>query len=674
MVNRRIGRRRIRRGLVVFLFAASFFRVAAAETANLEVDPGTVIRGRSVTLRVRTMIPWGADVEIEEPELFGSIVWLSMPYTRPWSIENLDGSYTRLVEAVASIRVDEPGFHLIDGFVIRSGIYEVVTEPKEIIGLDRDEDGSSYPVFAGRRPTPESVWAGQAVPVILEARNLESLALGNSVSLQNAPEGLVEEAPGLGGIITHPYGDDVLYDVPVGSWIWTLTEPGDYIFPSARVNVSGLVRTVPSFNVNVRPLPEAIRDSGAVGSFRVGSEWDEGPYSVGDLISVRVRIEGEGNINVLKVPVPEMDGASLVGSGSSSSYIPGPSGYEGWREERFDFQIERAGDLAVRIPGWYWVEPGTDGKIRRIEAKKGTVGVSKSSGTPEKSAASFLLGNDLFRYKTTIFNGRTSYFYLLTLPGFILFVVFFFIKRPGLRSLTAALVLPLLLSSSNIGPEAASSAVFAVQSAREGNWDVAEETYFRLRETYGELPGLLHDAAIVENELGRTDLAVSYLRRAMYLRPGSRRFANTLFFIEEREGLSDQVPVSPRWSPSIPFGLWILASNLFFLALTLIMYKRDAREVILFVSALIFAAASGSAVAFTEVRWDEPTAVVGADAEPLRKIPGPLATDWIKLPSGTAVEVTAVEGTDCLVLTGYGLEGWLPQSSLLLIQETADGF
>ena len=676
MVHGRKGRRRIHRGLVVLLIAATAPRAAAAETAFLEMDPGTVVRGRTVTLTVRTTIPWEERerVEIDEPALVGPMVWWSMPYVRAWSVENPDGSFTRLVEVVSSVRVDEPGFHLVDRFVIRAGENEAITEPREIVCLDRDEEGFSYPVFTGWRPVPESVWAGQAVPLVLEARNLDSLALGNSVSLDKAPDGLVEDAPGLGGIATHPRGDAVLYDVPVASWVWTLTEPGDYVFPSARISVSGLVRSAPAFGLEVRPLPEAVRDSGAVGSFRVDVNWDEGIHQVGDVVSVRVRVEGEGNINVLKAPVPEVGGASLVGQGSSSSYVPGPRGYEGWREERFDFQIERAGDLAVRVPGWAWVEPGTDGRVRRIDPRTGSFRAEMSAGGANGNSASRLLGGDLFRYRVAAFHGRNRYFYLLSLPGFILFAVVFFVKRPGFRGLAAALVLPLLISSSNIGPEAVSSAASAAQAARGGDWESAAETYRNLAGIHGEIPGLLHDLAIVEMETGEIDRAVTSIRRALHLRPGSRRLTETLVFLEERAGLPDQVPPSLHWSPSLAFGLWILSSNLFFLALALLSFRRGAREVILFVSAVLFAVSSGVAVVYTEARWKEPSAVVRMDAEPLRKIPGPLATDWIKLPSGTAVDVIAFEGPDCLVLTGYGLEGWLPRASLRFVGESADGF
>jgi hypothetical protein len=126
-------------------------------------------------------------------------------------------------------------------------------------------------------------------------------------------------------------------------------------------------------------------------------------------------------------------------------------------------------------------------------------------------------------------------------------------------------------------------------------------------------------------------------------------------------------------APSLVFVIWLAGMNIFFGALTLLMFRRDAREVILFVSAIILLTASSIMMAYTNKLWGSATAVVRVNSEPLRKIPGPLATDWIQLPAGSAVTVTAIEGDDSLVRTGYGLEGWLSNSSLILVSEIADG-
>lgn len=666
--KRRISQRLV--ALIIFLLAAHAY---AADTAVLEFDPERVIRGERFTLQIRTTIPWGEEVEIFRPDLVGPMVWWAYPYARPWNLETDEGTTIRLIEVLAAIRIDQPGFHSIDPFRIKAGDREVQTLPKEIIGLERDEADFPYPVTTNWRELSETFWQGQSIPIVLETRNLVSLALADSAVLNTAPPGLLEEAPGLGGISTRPHGNDILYDVPVASWIWTLSEPGKFNFPGVKISVAGLIRSTPSFPVEILALPEAVESSGAVGYFSYGANWDEGPYQVGDILSIRMRVEGKGNINVLELPVPDLMGASLVSQGSTSSYVPGPDGYEGWREERFDFQIEKTGSHQLVIPGWAWLEPSGNGRIRTAGSDTEIINAVEAAGEAGKSDADILLGAEMFRYRKADFHWKNQYWYLLAFPGFIVLLTLFLIRRPGVRGVAVMAVLPFLLSASSVAVKDAEIADRAVNSALSGDWEGARGLYSDLLESSGESPGLLHDMAVSEMEAGRADLAVGYLRRALFLRPGSGRLSDSLERLENRFGLSDQTPVPLKIPPSLVFTIWLLAINLFFGALTLLMFRRDAREVILFVSAIIFLITSSIMTGYTNRLWDRPTAVVKVDSEPLRKIPGPLATDWIQLPAGSAVVVTAVEGDDCLVQTGYGLEGWLPHTSLILVSEAVSG-
>jgi hypothetical protein len=678
MVEPTRRRRGLHRGLVSFLFGLLSIAVLGGETASLEFDPDRVVRGNRFTIRIRTGIPWNDQIEIVRPELEGPLVWWSYPYARPWLPESSDGETVRMIEVLAAIRVDAPGFHKIDPFRIKAGEREAVTEPKEVIGLEPDEAGFPYPVFTRWRSVPETVWQGQALPVVLEALNLQSLSLADSAVLSSAPQGLLEEAPGLGGIVTRSHGNDMLYDVPMASWIWTPGDPGREVFPAVRVSVAGLTRAAPSFALEVTPLPNEVLQSGAVGRFRLDVERDEGTLRVGDILSVRVRVEGEGNMNVLRLPEPSLEGATLVSRGSSSSYVPGPEGYEGWREDRFDFQIENPGNLPLDVPGWIWLEPVGAGRIRRTEAYRETFSVEATRGDTANSDAALLLGAELFRFGPVSFHWRNQFWLVMALPGFILLATMFLIKRPGtlqpgIRATAAMLILPLFLSASNGNPEQVSRAAQAADAAYRGEWDTALETYRSLQQELGDHPGLLHDLAVVEMVVGDADRSVSHLRRALFLRPGAGRIADTLEILEDRFALNDQIPVPLIWPPALVFALWLVTVNAFFAAFTVLLFKRDARLVLLFVSSIILMMASSLLLLYTDSRWRAPTAVVLADSDPLRKIPGPLSTDWIQLPAGTAVEVVAKEGSDRLVRTGYGLEGWLSEESLDFIAEDPDG-
>ena len=676
MDGARSKQRRTYRGLVAFLLSLASMTAGAqtTDTATVDFDPERVVIGRTFTLQLRTSIPWGEEVRISRPELEGPMVWWAYPYARPWTVAAEDGRTVRMIEVLAAIRVDAPGFHVIGPFRIQAGDREAVTPAKEVIGLKADEADLPYPVFTQWRTRPARVWQGQAVPVILEARNLVSLALADTAVLNSAPQGLLEEAPGLGGINTRPHGNDILYDVPMASWIWTQTGTGTFNFPGVRISVAGLERSSPGFPVEVLPVPESALASGAVGRFRVDMETEEGPYHAGEIVSVRIRVEGEGNMNVLNPPVPEFEGANLVGQSSTSSYLPGPLGFEGWREERYDFQVESAGDMELGVPGWVWFDPEGEGSVRRVSPSSRILKIEEQTGEGEAEEHVRLLGDGLFRYPAAKFTWRVQHWFLLALPGSILLVVMFLLRRPGHKVLAAVILIPLFMSASSIDSNLLLKASDAASHGDSGNWENAETGYLSILAEAGESPGLLHDLSIVEMELGRTDMAVSLMRRALLLRPGSSQLTESLRILENRLTLDDQVPVPLRWPPALVFILLLLSINAFFLMLALLMSRQDGRVVILLISMSLVLAGTIAMTITTERLWSRPTAVVRADSAPLRKIPGPLATDWIQLPAGSAVSIVAEEGSDILVRTGYGLEGWLSESSIIPVSEPFDGF
>ena len=667
-------KRRISRRLVVVVLFSLILPTLGAENATLELNPERVVVGERFTVQIRTSIPWGEKVEIDRPDLNDSMVWWAYPYARPWTVQSEDGKPVRMIEVLASIRVDKAGFLNIEPFHIRSGGREAVTDLKEVIGLEKDEADFPYPVTVNWRKIPETVWQGQAVPVVLEAGNLVSLTLADSVVLNGAPEGLLEDTHGYGEIRTRPHKNDILYDVPMASWMWTLGNSGNYTFPGARLSLAGLNRRVSPFKIDVRPLPGKVLDSGAVGYFSLSTEWSDRDYHVGDIVSVRIKVEGRGNLNVLKLPLPEMDSANLVNQGSSSSFVPGPDGYQGWREERYDFQLEEPGILQLTVPDWFYLEPGGKGIIRVQSTEIGFVQSEEALVDEGGKDAGMLLGGEIFRYGKSVFNWRNQYWFLIAFPGFITLLTIFIIRRPDTRGLALMLFIPLFLSASNISVQDAASAASAAQSALDGDWDTARAEYGALFDKLGEVPGLLNDMAVAEMAAGTPDKAVYYIRRALFLRPGCSKFSETLSALEERFGLSDQIPVPLKLSPALIFSFWLVSINLLFFSVTWLMFRRNAADYIAFISLLLLFAVFTSAMVYTEKLWKRPTAVVKEVSEPLHKIPGPLATDWIQLPAGTAVVVSAEEGNDFLVRTGYGLEGWLPGSSLIFVSETAGGF
>lgn len=656
-------------GLFIAFFLLQALALWGTEEISLELDPPKVVRGNNVVIRIKTSLPWGDDIRINRPLITGSMVWWSYPYARPWRFQNEDGEFVRAVEVLSALRVDGAGFHSLDPFHISVGNREVSTDIVKIVAVNADERDFPYPVSVKWHSIPQTVWQGQVIPITLYAQNLPFLTLADSAVMDQVPAGMLKNAPGLGKIITRTYGNDIIYDVPMDSWLWILGESGTFTFPGVQVSVNGLKRTIKGFSVDVKSLPEEVHVSGAVGRFLLDAEWDrEKQYRKGDIISLRLRIIGEGNINILRLPLPILDNAELVSSSSTSSYLPSAFGYEGWREERSEFRLTQSGLLKINIPEWKYFNPEGSGVIHRIREQNFDLQIENTSEENTFSSAEMLLGAELFHYRATIFHGGNIHWYYLLLPGFLFLITTFLLQKYKVHFLWFSMLVFLSISAKDIDVVSIEKAVTAKEYALKGKWNDAYEIYNELDEQYGELPGLLHERALVAMELEKIDVAVTLLNRSLYLRPSSKKLTQTLEFVEDRFGLMNQRSPSLSWSPSLIFVLWLLGVNGILCSIAFLLYQRKIRDVLLFISIFIFVVLSSTMLVYTHVSWGNQIGVVKSESQALRKIPSVLASEWIKLPPGSTVSVKAVEGRDCLVLTGYGLEGWITRDSLNLVK------
>lgn len=668
--NRGIKRTRLV-GIAILLLLP--LTVDALEDESLQLEPPKAVRGQKVTITIRTDLPWSDEVRIDYPQFEESIVWWSYPYAMPWGRIDDDGSISRLIQVRAAIRVDEIGFHTIEPFSIQSGENEFITDVKNLVCVEVDEKNLPYPIVLRWRNLPEVIWQGQTVLLSLEARNFPFLAFAESSKLNQVPVGLLEDIPDYGQIITRSYENDILYDVPVASWLWTLSEPGTYSFPGAEVVINGLVRSIQGFSLTVRELPAPANEYGAIGDFRLDAGWEDRQYSIGEIVTIRVRVEGVGNLSVLRTPIPKFPGAELVSSGSQSSIFPDISGYRGWREDHYDYRINAAGELGMILPEWTWFNPQQPDQFQGAEKRTYTIQSRDVSSETVVNAADLLLGIEMFRYRASVFHAQRLQWYLLLLPSFLMMLFFPYLKKNRQFFALGAGVFILMAAAAN-DVSNAETAAEARNSAQSGEWDKADQSMDVLREKYGNSPGFLHDRAIIAMEKNQPDAAVKLIRQSLYLRPGDKRLMRTLEFMEDRLGLSDQVSPPLKWPPSLAFAVWLIIVHAVFAVVTMLLFKREAREYILLVSVSILFAAATSFLIYTHTLWNREIGIVNSQSQVLRRIPVPLAPEWMKLPVGTAVEVIAVENLNCLVRTSYGLEGWLALESINLVNEGINGF
>ena len=649
--------------------------------AVAELVPDRIVRGGLARIRIRTDIPWLGIVTVDVPDIKSPLVIWESPVARTW-LKSPGGG--RMIEIRASIRAEKAGFYKIGAFKVRSGVGEAKTRELDLIVLNADERDLPYPLAIRWRDRPLEVWQGEVFPLVLEAQNLDGLYMPDSVSLSTSPAGILQEADNVADIMMRPYMNNSLYDVPVAVWLWVLDEPGNYSFPGGRVRMLGLERKIDSFRLKVKPLPEAVEDSFAVGNFNLDYIWSPETYAPGEIFSVRVRVQGSGNLNILNLPRPKIKGTRMISVIPDSSYSAGLEGYTGWKEERIDFEILKEGEHSLEIPGWSWLEKG---QVETYSPKIFSFTASHT-GNSETRTAGILLGPDMTGYGPDYFNWRYLYWSWLYLPGPIVLLLRLKFRRQKVNPVvTSGLIILffvfslLLTSAKSFQPDLEEMAQEVVNKAGQDDWREARDILNDMKTRMGEWPGLLHDMALVNMELGKGEEAVYNIRRADFFRPGSPRFARTLRRVEESFKLEDQVSLLLFFQPRIVFIIFLIFFNSTFILFSSMIADRSLarertryRKAFSLIILLIFLFLSLATMVYSHERWLTRSAVVVRGAETLKKIPDDLASDWMQLPEGTAVLVRATYRTNVLVETGYGLEGWLPESSLRFTGGRKDGF
>jgi hypothetical protein len=121
--------------------------------------------------------------------------------------------------------------------------------------------------------------------------------------------------------------------------------------------------------INAKPLPASPSFSGAVGSFRLTLTSDRQTLAIGDAASVRVRVEGEGNLKwVERGPELHVAGAKVYPPQGKSEIKTGPGGMSGSRTWDYVVVAETAGVLEIAPVSFEFFDPAAGRLVRRETA------------------------------------------------------------------------------------------------------------------------------------------------------------------------------------------------------------------------------------------------------------------------------------------------------------------
>ena len=573
------------------------------------------------------------------------------------------------------LRADQPGWAIIPDFTAQtdSTVYSIrgaavpVLPPGTVMTVP--------PVLQWRVGSPVLV-SGQSTSAFLELSFMEEYLLPESVSVDPLSSGVLEEVTGLGTVLTQEMGGRTFQRYPVASFILTAEESGQLVLPPAQVLISGVRVISPPLTVSVNPVPGILDSTGAVGTFTLTGAPSAEVVRVGEILRFTLRLEGEGNLNYLRIPDPLISGGRISSQTDSFRFTPVLSGWRGFREVVYRIIPEREGVMQITVPQFPVFNPETSRIVQpplqsfSIQVEPGVVIALESQGELGLLSPDQVLGYNLLELYR-----RPETYLLLIPPGFIGIGIFVSKRRQSLsRFRGASTLMVLLLFMFVLGP---SSSAFwshiSFQQQREllilaeeqfdsGNFSETLMLYRQVAELLEFTnPGLTYNQSIALAADNRVSEAVFYLRQARRILPGDPLFSNALALLEESLGLTRQFTI-----PSIPRGdafFFLSFGVAFFFLLFLPYWLKDihaGKVMTLTLLMVVFSLGIAGLVWYSNIRY-ETEGIVRQDDEMgnVTKIPESAASVWLQLPPGTSVLLRDTSGDFSLIRTSYGIEGWI---------------
>ena len=628
-----------------------------------------IIEHQRFTLKFITSFPGRHKVDIKDPLWPEGIDKISGPYTAQRTIQKEDGNYATVLQLIYTLRAGSVGIFRIPPVEVSDGVEIQRSEALSIPVLSRDESFLNYPLVAGWQSNPPSLYAGQAYPLVLIMHNMEEISLPESVQLTTPDGAFLEKVRGIGDIGYDKVGEDTLFHVPMETWMITPSRSGVLNLGAASVQILGLSRKTDSLKIDVKPLPEELSATAAIGDFRYTLELPEQEISSGTQVVLKIRVDGTGNLNYLNLPEPEFSESLNVLRKENSDYHAVPGGYSGYRELELRFSADEEGSYTINFPEFHWINPAT-GRIFRHPAELYSFRVRSLLDSLQEDTQDF----SLIPVQELLKEGKTGLYknpwlYLLFLPGPVYLL---FVRLGVFRKSSIVLLVSLLLMSAALQESLDTAWLDEAQKAFEkADFDQALKLYETRGRGWEERAAFLYNRGVLRFLSGSNSSAVADLRSALKIRPTNSLFSGTLSLVEEHLGLEHQPVTTLFVSPDLLFVLILLSVNLIFIFLAFHRLKRQSGWSMLMVLLSILVSMAGTTeLTRSLLLLHRKEAVVSAEIS-IRKIPEENASPWIALPEGTAVEMIRSFDGFVLIHTAYGLEGWVSRDDLIMLNGEA---
>jgi tetratricopeptide (TPR) repeat protein len=650
-------------------FALFLFIITAlsAQEIIMEISPNPVGRGDRFNIDFYIDHENMSEISIESPSFPDGIILYKGPYIRPYWLQLPDGSSKKKTLITYTYSTSSEGRFEIGAFKIKLGDSAYETDPNIIrVGLYKNRK-LYMPFDVQWSFSSNQLYVGQAIPIVLEVKNLEEVMIFNDISVSLPEKGFLESVKNLGQVSITDIGDLSLFTIPVRGFIFTPSSSGRIKTPLASVSARGINSVSQASNFDVLKIPSEIKDTGAIGSFKVSSWLNNDIIRRNENIELHLKVEGIGNLNYFQLQIPFGEGLALVNTSEITDYISTNKGYSGSRETIYSFISDSSGDKEIVIPPFPFLNPET-GFINKGRIQSFYLQIdSELNEIIDENAA------EIFPFhpkkadsggfsSTSRYKDPSSYLWML--PGPLIFLIFLI---SGKKKIILGASIIFIAASGQV--KTVSNVDIAIGQYEMGEYSNAIESLNKARNELNDNSYISYNLALAYYQTGDFGRSVYEARNAYYHDPLNSDYRDLVTYIEIKGGINYPIELSFNLYPDVFLFLLMILVN--FAAFTGVIYLVKNKNIYFITSVLLISLGvlTFMGLGFSIVQKGRQVGVIIQDPVFVKKIPQQEAETILSMKPGESVIIKGESDNYLFINTGTGMKGWVEKSNLMILKE-----
>ncbi|MDA3939544.1 MAG: hypothetical protein PF693_09570 [Spirochaetia bacterium] len=649
--------------LLLFLISPGLY----AEDLIMEMSPNPVGKGDRFSIDFFINYEDMRAISVEPPILPDGISLYKGPYKRPYWLELPDGSSRKKTLITYTYSTSKEGRFEIGSFLFTLGDKVFSTDPHLIrIGLYKNRK-LYMPYKAEWSVSSDPFYEGQAIPIVLEVKDLEEVMLFNDIVITNPDMGFLESVNNLGQVGVSTIGSTSLYTIPVRGFIFTPTSSGTLKLPSSTVTARGISSESKATSIEILEIPSEISSTGAIGKFNISSRLVDNKLVENENLILHVKAEGQGNLNYFQFEPPYGQGLTLVNTAEISEYHSSFEGYTGYRETIYTFISDSPGDKRIIIPAFPFLDPDTniiyEGSQRKIPFQI-DANINSEINNKETESLPFSPKKVDGRGFSSTERYKDPSSYLWLLPGPLVFLIFFLTGRK--KTILGVSIIFIAASGQVVTNQAVDIGI--VQYER-GEYHSSIESFQQASTELKNNSYLSYNLALAYYQLGDYGKSIYEARNAFYHDPFNSEYRNLVNYVELKGEILYPIDLSFNLYPdAFLFLLMILVNISAFIGVIYLVSSKN----IYFISSVLLLGLSVMAIGglgFSVIQKDRQVGIIIQDSVPVKKIPIQEGETILDMKSGESVLIKGDSNDYLFINTGTGIKGWIDKSDLIIIKD-----